>query len=154
MLGRRYRKRIVRMALQLLQGSRLRCHHAANTVVEAFRPVEAAIAIRPVNSAKVVAGVAAAEDEHAALAQRRQPCAQIHVVRERSSCMDRQLQHRDVGGRENVCEHRPCAEAVADTLASIHRFDNDPSPPSPESRYPVLGVRVASARNTRTSSGE
>ena len=58
------------------------------------------------------------------------------------------------GLREDRAAAQRAAEAVADTLAGIHRFDNDPSPPSPESRYPVLGVRVASARNTRTSSGE
>ena len=62
-----------------------------------------------VDPAEVVHHVAAADDQHAALAQRRQPRAELEVVVERLVGVDAQLHDRDVGVREGVHQHRPGA---------------------------------------------
>ncbi len=105
MLRRRDCEGVIGMALHFCKGARVRRHHLAHMRVEAFRPLEAAISIRPVNAAKVVNDVAAGKNEHAALAQWRQACAKINVVLEWRARMDRQLQHWDVGSREDVCQY-------------------------------------------------
>lgn len=91
--------------------------------------------------------VGSVETEHPAIREARR-------LRQQAERLTQMLGATVHGLREDRAAAQRAAEAVADTLAGIRRFDNDSSPPSSESRYPVLGVRVASARNTRTSSGE
>ena len=103
----RHRQRVVRVGGDIDQIGRSRRHDAAHVGVEALGPVEAAVAVRPVDPAQVVHHVAAAEDEDALLAQRRETRPQIEVVGQRRGRMDRQLNDRHVGRGEDVCQHRP-----------------------------------------------
>ena len=72
---------------------------AAGLLVEAAGPVEAAVGLTPVDRPQVVHDVAAADDQHAAFAQRGELGAEVEVVLERLAGVDRQLHDRDVGVR-------------------------------------------------------
>ena len=63
--------------------------------------------------AQVVDDVAAAQDQHALVAQRRERAADGEVLRRREPRVDAELDHRDVGGRAQVQEHAPRAVVEA-----------------------------------------
>ncbi len=87
---------------------------AADDPVELDRPVvglaRAGVAAR---GAQVVHDVAAADDQHAALAQRPQLLAELVVLGRRAAVVHAELHHRDVGAREHRLEHRPGAVVEA-----------------------------------------
>ena len=82
-------------------------HDCRPPVVEAPRPVEPGVGLAPVDATKVVHDVAAADDEHAALAKRCQPGAEVEVVVERLQRVDRELDDGDVAAGEGVDEDGP-----------------------------------------------
>ena len=74
--------REVGVPLERRQLGRVAGHDRGRVVVEAPGPVEAGVGLRPVDATEVVHDVAAADDEHAAVAQRRERGAELEVVLE------------------------------------------------------------------------
>ena len=72
----------------------------ARSIVESARPIEPLVGLRPVDGAKVVHDIAAAEDQDAPLAELLQSRAKVEVIFESLPCIDRQLQDRNVCFRE------------------------------------------------------
>ena len=89
---------------------------AARCVVEAAGPLEPAVGLAPVDAVQVVHDVAAADDEHAPLAQRRELSAEPEVVLEWFLRVDRQLDDGDVGVGEGMHQDRPGAVVEAPTV--------------------------------------
>ena len=106
---------------------------------------------------EVVHDVAAADDQHASLAQRRQRGAELEVVVERLVGVDRELHDRDVGVGEGVHEHRP--GAVVDAPAVGVEPDPASAPRRRRSRPRARGRRApdtrprTARRGTRRSRG-
>ncbi len=98
-------------------------HDLAGRVVEALRPVVAALVRIPVHPAQVVHHVAARHDEDALVEERREAGAEVDVVLDRLARIDRELDNGDVGIGEHVREHRP--GAVVDAPAVDVHADPD-----------------------------
>ena len=74
----------------------------AGVVVEKPGPVEGAVGVPPVDAPQVVHDLAAAHDEHAALAQRGEAAADVEVVLQWLEGVDGQLHDRDVSRGKGV----------------------------------------------------
>ena len=127
-IGRRHGVAVVGCPCRLAIAAGSVSHQRPGVVVEAAGPVEA---VRPAGRSRrtpeVVHHVAAADDQHAALAQRREAGAELEVVVERLLGVDRQLHDRDVRVREHVAQHRPRAVIDApavDVEADPRRLDD------------------------------
>ena len=81
----------------------------AHPQLETLGPIERArTALAPCVCMQVVDDVAAADDEHALVAQGRKPLAQLIMESGRLGLVDAELHDRDVRLGEYVSQHRPC----------------------------------------------
>src|SRR3546814_5845221 len=92
-------------------------------IVESPIPIRRPIGTAPVDATEVVHDVAAAHDQHALAAERREAGAEVEVVLERLQGVDRQLHDGNVGVGEHVSKHRPGAKSEEHTseLQSLMR---------------------------------
>ncbi len=93
----------------LEQVARRRRHQLLDGIVEALRPGLAAVGVAPLDAPQVVNHVAAGDDHHALIEQRRQPRPQVEVIVHRLRRVDGELNHRDIGLGVEMGEHAPGA---------------------------------------------
>ncbi len=89
----------------------------AHLAVEVERPLRGGAARHP---PQVMHHVAGAEQQHALVAQRRQPDAELVVIVGRLGDVQAQLHHRDIGLRIELDQHRPGAVIQAPVLIRMH----------------------------------
>src|SRR5487761_2422521 len=91
--------------------------------VEALGPVEAACRSAPVKESQIVHHIAAGDDHDVVREQTREACAEVDVILDRFARIDRELDHRHVRVREDMCKHRPGAVIKAPAVNVLANQD-------------------------------